>query len=251
VIAADKSKPPAAFAAVFNLAPDLAIRLNEAHVELADAEDQLGDVQDRLRRMNPPAIYREHVVGQRRQDFDEVDGVERRVLLADLDVELLEASRRVQAACQVVELTKREAATLLLRHGVSRWSDREADLVSARSNFERSFAALMRDGLALAEAIDGERAASRESNGIAREAVAGDEGREALTIAARTGHVAVGIDDHGHAVTVERPEHGLFGDDRVDAREIARLLDLVLSDPDRAKKQMANTALGNAIKATR
>jgi hypothetical protein len=250
-IAADNAKAPAAFAAVHKLAPDLAERLDDAHVDLADAEGRLADVNDRLRRLNPPAVYREHVVGQRRQDFDEVDEVERRVLLADLDSERLEASRRVQSARQVVESTKREAASLLLQRGASRWSDREIEMLHARAKFEQSFVALIRDGLAFAGATAAELAAAREANAIAREALTSDEARDALVFAARTRNVAVGIDDDGHAVTVDRPEKGLFGEERVDSTEIARLLDLILSDPDRARRQLAGSALGKQLEITR
>jgi hypothetical protein len=86
---------------------------------------------------------------------------------------------------------------------------------------------------------------------VAREAVVGDEARQAVSIAARTGEVAVAIGEDGFAETVERPERGLFGAENIDFAGLGRTLELAFTDPERAVRQLAGTALGKTIETTR
>lgn len=245
-IAADDGKTPDVFAALRRLAPALADRLDDAHAQLADASRELDRVESRVRRLNPPAVYRDHVPGQRRADFDEVDDIERRVRLADLESGRIDASRKVSHARTAVMLLRREATNLLLHRGASEWSDRSIAFVAARQTAEEALAVFLRASINMGHALAAESRAARAANAIASHALADDDARQALTFAAHMGEVAVGVDEDGQARTVSRPERGLYGADEPDMESVGRTLAFALIDPKRATTQLANSQLGRA-----
>jgi hypothetical protein len=245
-INAEAKPTPSAFDAVRAIAPNVADRLDEAAIEKAAAEDELAYVDERLRRLHPPAVFRENVVGQRSIDFDDLDEIDRRVAIADLQGKRVEASRRVIAARQQDEGVRTEAANVLLARASLDWQEQTTTMIAARGELEQGLARLIGLLIAYAGAVNAERAAARTAQAIARTALTSDEARQALLFAAKTGEVPVAITD-GFAETVDRPEVGLHGDDTIDFTSLARLLELAFTDPERAAKQLDGTALGKAI----
>jgi hypothetical protein len=246
---AEQHTTATAFGAVRAIAPNVADRLDEATMQLAAVEDDLAYVNEKLRRLHPPAVFRENVVGQRSVDFElDMDEIERRVAIADLEREQVETSRRVKDARKHVEAVRQEAANVLLHRGGADWQDRAATMVAARGDVERKLARFVESLMIYAKAVNAERAAARTAQAIARQALTTDEARDALLFAAKTGEVPVAINDDGFADTVDRPEIGLYGDETIDFRSLARLLELAFTDPERAAKQLNGTTLGNAIR---
>jgi hypothetical protein len=250
-IDADATKTPAIFAALARVAPELAERLDEAHAALAAIEAEQDSVSRRLRRLHPPAVFNADVVGKRVSDFDYPDPVERRVLLADLDAEQLAVSRRLLPARERVMALRREAANVLLRDGSSEWSERAAAQIAARAQLERSLGRVVADLITFGSAVNAETAARSAANAIARDAVADDEARDLVSMSARVGDVAVGIDNDGFALMVDAPEKGLFGAHEIDFAELMRLFEFALNDPVKAAAQLKDTALGRIIESTR
>jgi hypothetical protein len=246
-IDADATKTPAMFAALARIAPELAERLDEAHAALATVEREHDSVSRRLRRLHPPAVFNADVVGKRASDFDDPDPVERQVQLADLDAEQLEVSRQLLPARERVMALRREAANVLLREGSSEWSERAAAQIAARAQLERSLGQVVADLMTFGSAVNAEKAARSAANAIARDAVADDEARDLVSMSARVGDVAVGIDDDGFALMVDAPEKGLFGAHEIDFAELGRLFEFALTDPAKAAGQLRGTALGRII----
>lgn len=247
-IDAGQATTPTAFAAVRTIAPNIADRLDEAAIEKAAAEGELAYVNDRLRRLHPPAVFREHVSGQRRIDFElDLDDVDRRVAIANLEGQRVEVSRRVKAARDTFDTIKLEAENVLLHRASADWTARETALVAQRHNVEQTCAQFVAALIAYGEACAAETAAARASTAVAHQAVRSDEARQALRIAARTGEVPVAIGDDGFADTIDRPELGLFGDDHIDFGALGRTFELAYTDPARAAKNLAGTALGKTI----
>jgi hypothetical protein len=248
-IDAEQHTTAAAFGAVRTIAPNIADRLDEATIQLAAAEDDLAYANEKLRRLHPPSVFRDEIPGKRRIDFDlDMDEIERRVAIADLEREQVETSRRVKDTRKHVEAVRQEAANVLLHRGGADWQERAATMVAARGDVERNFARFVGSLMIYAEAVNAERAAARTVQAIARQALAIDEARDALLFAAKTGEVPVAINDDGFADTVDRPELGLYGDETIDFGSLARLLELAFTDPERAAKQLNGTTLGNAIR---
>jgi hypothetical protein len=237
--------PTEALRGLPDMAPDIAARLDDAMDEQAAAQTALDEVNRRLRRLRPPSIFRQEIEGQRREDFDDIDPLDRTLLIAELEGALVDATRRLRAARDEFEVVNVQATNALLLPTFSRWSTAASEHEAKRVAAERSVGALLRALFELKEAEKAERAAARETFTVATAGVP-DRSREALRQVEKNRRVPVRVDTDGPSETLDRGEVGLFGDDDLTMTGIAVVLELAVVQPELCRRQLAGTRVGRA-----
>jgi hypothetical protein len=224
--------------------PALADELDAADDARKAAEPALEDVTARLRRLNPPPVFREEQPGKRRQDFDDLDDVDRRVAIADLDADRVTVSRRVEDARAAHAIVKRRAVNAMLTVAVADWRSQADAKITAASSLEQAFGRLIATAAAFGEATAAERAAARSTVALAEQGVVGIDATRALGHLARTGRLPAEVDADGAVQTAGRPDDGLFGDDEFDLIALVQLVELTYREPEQARRQLQDTAVG-------